>query len=299
MKRALLRAFHALMHLPGALLCVLVPLAAVLLLLSFTRWQDARVLCGAVWALCAYVLAVLCVRAPSLVRYFRQKNRYVRRFREDARWRYRRGLQLSLLCNFAYACMQLGLAIFHGSLWFWAFALYYFLLVAMRLLLLREERRYPDGAQAEKQLFAYRFCAYCLAFMTLSLGVIVGYITLQGRELPHHPITTIAMAAYTFFCVGVAIVGMLRNRRARTPLRAAAKAVSLTAALVSLLVLEVAMISTFGDPRAWLFRRVITTLSGAMLLLFVFGMALAMLYGARKKRLLTQNEGVNDEHESR
>lgn len=292
-----MRALAALLHLPGLLLCFLTPLAGVLLILSFTAWQGNTLLCGAIWALCAYTLTVLCVRAPSLVRYFREQNKLVRRLREDAGWRHRRALQLSIFCNLAYACMHLFLGILHGSLWFWAFALYYLLLVAMRLLLLFKERHNAAGERIERQLFSYRFCAYCLAAMTLALAVIVGYITLQGRELPHHPITTIAMAAYTFFGVGLSVMGMLKDRRTRTPLQAASKAVSLTAALVSLLVLEVAMLSTFGGSEP-LFRRVITTVSGALLLTFLLVMAIAMLCKSYQKTFLPDDKGDTDGTES-
>ena len=60
-------------------------------------------------------------------------------------------------------------------------------------------------------------------------------------------ITAIAMAAYTFTAFTVAIVNVVRYRKYNSPIYSASKAISLAAALVSMLTLESTMLTTFGD----------------------------------------------------
>ena len=60
-------------------------------------------------------------------------------------------------------------------------------------------------------------------------------------------ITAIAMAAYTFTTFTVAIVNVVKYRKYNSPVFSASKAISLAAALVSMLTLESTMLTTFGD----------------------------------------------------
>jgi hypothetical protein len=59
----------------------------------------------------------------------------------------------------------------------------------------------------------------------------------------HHQITTIAMAAYTFTALALAIVGIVKDRDKKSLVFMVSKAVSLVAALVSIITLENAMIT--------------------------------------------------------
>ena len=60
-------------------------------------------------------------------------------------------------------------------------------------------------------------------------------------------ITAIAMAAYTFTAFTVAIVNVVKYRKYSSPVFSASKAISLAAALVSMLTLGSTMLTTFRD----------------------------------------------------
>ena len=60
-------------------------------------------------------------------------------------------------------------------------------------------------------------------------------------------ITAIAMAAYTFTSLTTAIINVIKYRKYNSPVFSASKAISLAAALVSMLTLESTMLTTFGD----------------------------------------------------
>lgn len=80
-----------------------------------------------------------------------------------------------------------------------------------------------------------------------------------------------------------ALVAVFQTGHTAHPLAYAAKAVSLTTASVSMLSLETAMLSAFGNENKTPLRQVITALSGIAVCLFVLGMAVFMITHASKK----------------
>jgi hypothetical protein len=82
--------------------------------------------------------------------------------------------------------------------------------------------------------------------MNLALALIIFFMVYWNRTFEHHMITAIAMAAYTFTALTTAIISVVRYRRYNSPVYSASKAISLAAALVSMLTLESTMLTTFG-----------------------------------------------------
>ena len=119
------------------------------------------------------------------------------------------------------------------------------------------------------------------------------YMVGQNRGFTHHPITTIAMAAYTFYTLTMAAINLVRCRRYNNPVLSAAKAVSLAAALVSMLSLETAMLNAFGSGDDAAFRRVMLAATGGTVCLAVLAMGLYMMARAAKE-LRRMKKGVLD-----
>ena len=157
----------------------------------------------------------------------KEENQYVNRWSTDPQWRVKLSLYGSVLMNTAYAVFQFGLGLFHRSFWFYSLAGYYLLLVLMRFFLLRDVRGMTVGENMSSELRRYRFCGVLLLLMTQALTGMVFFITYFGRGVTHHPITTIALAAYTFTSLTMAIVNLVRYRRYHSPLLSAAKAINL------------------------------------------------------------------------
>lgn len=238
------------------------------------------------YALSAYALTVVCFRIPRIVRFvkrIKEENRHIHRLTTDAHLRVKLSLYGSLAYNLAYAVFQFGLGLWHGSAWFYSFAAYYFLLSVMRFFLLRDVRSLTPGEQLEREYKRYRFCGVLLAVMTATLAGITVYITQLGYGFEHHYITTIAMAAYTFTAMTVAIVNVVRYRRFKSPLFSASKAINLAAACVSMLTLETAMLAAFSENESDTFRPIMTTVTGVGVCAFVLAIAIYMIVRANKK----------------
>lgn len=269
-----------------AVIVILLPVAAALLIYSFLYLDGKEIITYISYFLSAYVLTVFCARIPHLIRflrYIKEDNKYVKRYLTDTHLRINISLYGSLIWNIAYAVLQLGLGFYHHTVWYYALAVYYILLSSMRFFLLRHTRKHKAGEDKGNELSLYRFCGIMLLVMNLALAVIITYIVLQGRVFIHHEITTIAMAAYTFTTLTMAIINVVRYRKYESPVFSGAKVVSLSAALVSMITLESTMLTTFGSEGQESFRFTILALTGLGIILFILILAIYMIVKSTKK----------------
>ena len=276
----------------GACFLLLAPLSAALLVYTFT---GSGVQEGIIYTymLSAYTLTALCCRLPALFRFWRklgQENKYMARYHNDTRWRITVSLYGSFAVNCAYTLLQLGLGIYHATIWYYSMAAYYLLLAVMRFYLLSYIKNHAPGENREREFHRYRFCGVILLGMNLVQAVIVFYIAWQNRTFIHHPITTIAMAAYTFTAFTLAIVNLIRYRKYQSPVFSAAKVIGFTAAMVSMLTLETTMLTVFGEEGNLEFDRMMKCATGAAVLLTVLIMAVYMIVRSTRE-LKKQNHG--------
>ncbi|MBQ8236810.1 MAG: hypothetical protein IJZ39_01495 [Oscillospiraceae bacterium] len=237
------------------------------------------------YGLSAYALILLCFRLPGIIRFwihFRKTNSFALRYFSDLQYRTTLSLNFSTVINLLYAALQLYAGVQQASVWFYALAAYYAMLALMRFFLLKETRIHELGRDRFREYLHYRLIAVLLLVLNLALGIICADVVTENRGFRHHQITTIAMAAYTFWSLGLAIVSIFRYRKYRSPVLSASKHISLTSAMVSMLSLETAMFSSFGsdDPtlRFW-----ITACSGAAIFITVLALAIYMLILARNE----------------
>ena len=280
---------------PAAVLLVLTPIAAAGLVTSMLRLEETDPIRIGSYVLAFYTLTILCARMPELVRglqNFKSENRYVQLWTGDVRLRTNVTLSGSALWNGAYGALQLGLGIYHKSAWFYALAAYYATLAVMRLFLVRHTLRHDPGQQMRQELTRYRACGWVFLLTNLALSGMMLYMISQNRRVRHNEITTIAMAAYTFTTLTLAIVNVIRYRKFNSPALSAAKAISLAAACVSMLTLEDTMLTTFsGETMTPEKIRLFLALSGGAVSIFIVAMAVYMIVQAnRKLRFLEESQ---------
>ena len=279
------RCLHRLLY-PHPIITVLLFPCAIMGLIAAFALPSGPFIDYPAFVLSAYTLTVISARAPHLGEYWRklkENNALVRRLVSDLRFRQKVTLGISLSFNLIYALFQLGMGLYYHSRWFLARATYSVLLILMRWFLLRDLKNLEPGENLREELRRYRFCGWALTAMTPALIVIVLFIIFQNRGFSYHPITTIAIAAYTFTTFTLAIVNVVRHRKHKSPLISAAKVVSMTTASVSMLSLETAMLFAFGTKKDKLFHQVITGTSGAIVCIFVLTMAIHMITRAKKE----------------
>lgn len=136
----------------------------------------------------------------------------------------------------------------------------------------------------KSELIKYRACGWIFLVMNLALTLIVFFMLYWNRTFQHHMITAITMAAYTFTAFTVAIVNMVKYKKYNSPIFSASKAISFSAACVSMLTLASTMLTTFSDgTMSMLEQKIILGSLGFAVSVVVVVMAIYMIAQGTKK----------------
>ncbi len=243
--------------------------------------------------LSAYALIITITGVTGTVRFVRQgidKHPIVRKalgiplvskyLREDL-FRAETGLYQGFFVNILYAGIKMFSGILYRSVWFVTLAVYYILLAVMRASLLHYVRK--NGKNKVSEWKRYRLCGIILLFMNAALAGIVILAVHENSGFEYPGMLIYVMAMYAFYAAITAVRNVVKFRRYGSPVMSAAKAINLTAALVSMLSLETAMLTQFGAADDPGFRKVMTASTGAGISIIVLGMAVFMIVWSTKQ----------------
>lgn len=277
-----------------AIIICLLPISIALLVLSLIYLNPESVLAIMSYLLSFYVLLVICFRIPNIVSFFKKvktENKYIKKWFTDVHLRINVSLYGSLIWNIVFAIFQLVLGFYHKSFWFYSMFAYYTFLGVMRFFLVKHTRRYKATEQMETETKKYIVSGWLLLAMNTALAVIVFFMAYWNKTFYHHMITTIAMAAYTFFTFTFAIINIFKYRKYKSPVYSAAKTISLIAGSVSILTLETTMLTTFGGSNH-LMRQIFISSTGAVVVIFAITTAIIMIVKGNRE-LKKQKEHLN------
>lgn len=242
--------------------------------------------------LSAYAFIITITGITGIVRLVRQgidKHPLVRKalgiplvdryLREDM-FRAETGLYQGFFINLLYAGIKMFSGILYRSVWFITLAVYYILLAVMRASLLHYVRR--TGKNKVSEWKRYRLCGIILLFMNIALTGIVILVIHQNSGFEYPGMLIYVMAMYAFYATITAVRNVVKFRKYGSPVMSAAKVINLTAALVSMLSLETAMLTQFGAADDPAFRQIMTASTGAAISLIVLVMAVFMIVHSTK-----------------
>ena len=295
---ALKKIFRWLVFPPAVFIILMFPVAYGGMLASFLIFGTQHPITYATYVLAAYELTVICVQIPKLIKWinrFRENNKYINRFESDAALRTKISLYSTVLFNTVYAAFMIWMGVTNRSFWFFSLAAYYIMLDVVRAILLRHMRAATPGEQMLDELRRYRFCGKMLAYLNIALAFMIFFVVYWNRGYEYNYIVTIAMAAYTFTTVAVSIVNVIKYRRYNSPVMSATRAISLAAAAVSILTLETAMLTAFGENEDPSFRRIMTLMTGIAVFIFILVMAIYMIVRANKQIRKLKEDVLNGE----
>ncbi len=281
-----------------AIMVILLPIATAFLVYCMAVVGTETIPAYISYVLAAYTLTIWCVRIPKLIKLgktIKDENKYAQIWQKDVRLRVNISLYGSFVWNAAYAALQFGLGLWHGSFWFYSMAGYYILLAFVRFFLVRHTRKYLPSEKMHSELMKYRLCGWVFLVMNLALSVMIFFMVYLNRTFNHHEITTIALAAYTFVTFTVAVINVVKYRKYNSPVFSASKAISLAAASASMLTLTSTMLTTFGEADGIAFRRLMLGLLGGAVSVFIIAMAIYMIVRSTKKLKLLKAEDANEQ----
>ncbi len=270
-----------------AILWLLLPIAIGFLAYSMVVLGEENPISIASYVLAAYTLTIWCCRIPNIISFFKNfknENKYVQLWDGDIRLRMNVSLFGGFVWNAVYAVFQLCLGIYHHTFWYCSLAGYYFFLGVMRFSLASYTHRYKPGEDMAAELKRYRNCGIVFLLLNLALALIIFFMVYWNRTFHHHQITTIAMAAYTFFSFTMAILDLNKYRKTSSPVIWASKAISFAAACVSMLTLESTMLTAFGDGTMDLMtRKIFLGTTGGVISALIIGLSVYMIVRANKQ----------------
>ncbi len=226
--------------------------------------------------LSAYAFIITVTGMIGVVRFVRQgieQHPFVRKVRDiplvdrylrEDMFRAETALYQGFLINLFYAGIKMFSGILYKSVWFTTLAVYYILLAVMRFSLLHHVRKVGEaGKNKASEWQRYRLCGIILLFMNFALSGIVILVVHQNSGFEYPGMLIYIMAMYAFYATITAGWNVIKFRRYGSPVLSAAKVISLTAALVSMLSLETAMLTQFGAADDDNFRQIMTAATGA------------------------------------
>ena len=280
-----------------AVIILLLPISVAFLVFSLIYLSTESILAIVSYLIAFYVLLVIAFRVPRMVQFFKtfkHENKYMQKWFSDVNLRMNVSLYGSLVWNLAFAIFQLWLGFSAGSVWFYAMFAYYVILATMRFFLVGHTKTYKPAERVDIELKQYKFCGWLLLIMNLAMSVIIIFLVKGYKNIEYHMITTIALAAYTFFTFTFAIVNVVRYKKYNSPVYSAAKIVTFVSACVSMITLETAMLTAFGGAETETFKTVIISATGAVVALFTILVSIFMIVKSTQKlKLLKENQSQN------
>jgi len=279
---------------PLWLIGILAIACAIALFQIFSRGMESSPAAYAVYTLSFYTLLVLSLtvgknfpRWHSRVRETVYGNTYTRQYVTDAIFKTQINLACSLALDVLYAGVNILLAVFFSTNWFAIFAGYYAVLSCLRILLFQNLLRRKENHLRE--LKRALFCSGILLTVNLVLSALVLMMLYRPHEFGDMGVLIYVAALYTFSALAVSITGLIRFRKYKSPVLSGSRMINLTAALVSLLILESAMLSQFGGDMPLSMQNIFIAATGAGISIVIIVTALYMiLKTTRMLRRLSQ-----------
>ena len=142
----------------------------------------------------------------------------------------------SLTSNVSFAVYHFLLGLFTSSWWLLTLASYYLILSIVRYIVLRLK---------SKEHFIIKFTGWMLMLLSIPLvgAVILSVVQNRGHKL--HMIVMIAMAAYAFTKITLAIIKLIHARQSKSATLITLRNISLADAFVSIFALQRSMLVSF------------------------------------------------------
>ena len=184
----------------------------------------------------------------------------------------------SILIDYFFVGFNIYLGVLTASLWHIILSLYYVLLLFLRnAVIMRAGRAIISRDMAKRQLKNHRKFGFSLLFMDIIMAVSM-YIMLQNKiAKPFNVLLIIPIALYTVYKVIMAVINLFKAHKSKSLFIIELRKICQADALISILMLESALINRFGDLKD-MFYYDLSLISGAVVCSIIFLMAITSLF---------------------
>ena len=254
------------------------------LVLVFALGEKETPIACLVYLTSAYSLVVLLVHAPSLFKAGKDRasnsgpmqwvmrNPLLGRYFGDLEFRGGVSIVLSGAVNLFNVVFRLVAGVRYASAWFISLAVYYLVLLILRVYLLACYRKRDPGLEWD----CYRRVAKMLFLLNIPMGGMIVLTVRTNAGFSYSGYVIYLSALYTVYASGSSIANLVRYRKVGSPVLSAAKALGFVSALMSVLGLQTAMIASFSTHGEG-YRVMMNAITGGCVFAAVVAIAIYML----------------------
>lgn len=206
-----------------------------------------------------------------------------------------RNTVLSLAINIIFALFNFAVGFATHTWWYITLGAYYFVLSVARFSLVLIKRR-SNGDIALEQ-FAKRLIGILLLAISFCLVGIITLTAIDGRGADLHEVVMISVAAFSFYKITAAIIGLVHSKKSSSPVTKALRNIAFSDALVSIYSLQRSMLVSF-DGMAEKDIFLMNILTGTAVWIIVLLLSVNLIGGRyvdmAKSKLIKANEKIAD-----
>lgn len=274
------KIFYKLIFPPIWVLILFALIMAVGMSVAISSGMANTVINYVIYAFSFYALCIICAylikngkRSYINARESLYKTKLGNKYFMDIEFRTRLRLHISLLINMGNVALNILFGFIFVTNWFFVLAFYYATLTAMRMLLALYVKKRELGFDMLGEWRRARLCGAILTLINISLSGAVLMMMYMNKGFTYEGMLIYVMAAYSFYHITVAVIQIFKRSKRKSPIIDSIKAVKLAAALVSMLSLETAMLSSFGAEMSDLSKRIFIASTGAGICIIVLGLS--------------------------
>lgn len=192
----------------------------------------------------------------------------------------------SFILNVAYISFVAVFAFMSRSAWYFSITIYYIILALMKGNVFYSKRKYNTEL---KEARAYRFAGIMFIAMTIAFSGVIVLIYKSNRYFEYAGLLIYAAAAFTFYKLTLSIINIFKARKHDDLYIQTIRNINLASALISIIILQVAMFQEFSPESNVGFANALT--GGAVsALIMVLGIFMIIKANKKIKELNTSNE---------
>lgn len=183
-----------------------------------------------------------------------------------------------LIIDFLYSLFKFVTGIIYSSIWFLALSFYHIVLGLLKLFLFKNYKvKRNNKLEESKATFK---CGFYILFLNLSMTIMITLMIINNDGFSYPNYIIYINAYYTFYILILSIVNVFKYKKVGSPILSAAKTINFIAALMSMLGLQTAMISFFGNDNS--FRLLMNTIFGIGVIIIALIISVIMIVKSKK-----------------
>ena len=183
---------------------------------------------------------------------------------------------LSFILNISYVIFLLVMSILTQSFWYYAITAYYFVLSLIKASVFYSKKKYNSK---EKQAKNHKLCGILFIALMIAFSGVIVLIYTSNMYFEYAGLMIYAIATFTFYKLTLAIVNIFKAHKQSDLYTQSIRNINLANALISLLVLQVALFQAFSPQSNTSFANALT---GGVIAIAIIGIGIFMIIKSNK-----------------